>query len=88
MSPLRLGSAWAPVQLSSGQHCYKLPLHLQNALGRRICVREKVWGMHAHGLMSACVNACVCLCTHVSVHGRDVVGLSQSPEGRRRTNAP
>lgn len=51
-------------------------------------MREKVWGMHAHGLMSACVNACVCLCAHVSVHGRDVVGLSQSPEGRRRTNAP
>ena len=88
MSPLRL--AGAPVQLSNGLRRYKLPLHLQNALGRRMCVceREKVWGMHAHGLMSACVNACVCLCAHVSVRGRDVVGLSQSPEGRRRTNAP
>lgn len=51
-------------------------------------MREKVWGMHAHGLMSACVNACVCLRAHVSVHERDAVGLSQSPEGRRRTNAP
>ena len=30
-----------------------------------MCVREKVWGMHAHGLMSACVNACVCLCAHM-----------------------
>lgn len=45
-------------------------------------------GMHAPGLMSACVNAYVCLCVHVSAHGRDVAGLSQSPEGRRRTNAP
>lgn len=53
-----------------------------------MCVKEKVWGMRAHGLMSACVNACVCLSAHVSVRGRDVVGLSQSPEGWRRTNAP
>lgn len=45
-------------------------------------------GMYAHGLMSACVNACVCLHAHVIVHARDVVGLSQSPEERRRTNAP
>lgn len=53
-------------------------------------MREKVWGMHAHGLMSACVNARVCVCAHVGVcvRGRDVVGLSQSPEERRRTNAP
>lgn len=35
-----------------------------------VCEREKVWGMHAHGLMSACVNArvCVCVCVCVSVH--------------------
>lgn len=51
-------------------------------------MRKKVWGMQAHWLMSACVNAYVCMCAHVSVRGRDVVGLSQSPEGRRRTNAP
>lgn len=76
------------MQLSSGLRRYKLPLHLQNALGRKMCVKEKVWGMRAHGLMSACVNACVCLSAHVSVRGRDVVGLSQSPEGWRRTNAP
>lgn len=74
--------------LQAGLQCYKLPPHLRNALGRRKCVREKVWGMHAHGLMSACVNACVCLRAHVSVHERDAVGLSQSPEERRRTNAP
>lgn len=51
-------------------------------------MRKKVWGMHARGLMSACVNACVCLRAHAIVHERDAVGLSQSPEGRRRTNAP
>lgn len=71
MSPLRpagqrLGSCAVTQRAAALQAA---PPHLQNALGRRmcVCVWVKVLGMHAHGLMSACVNARVCVCAHMRV---------------------
>lgn len=71
MSPLRLAgqrlgscavTQWATVLQAA-------PTFTECPWTEDVCVREKVWGMHAHGLMSACANACVCLCAHMSVRG-------------------
>lgn len=86
------GSFISPPRPTGSGRASAAPTSTERPWTEDVCDRGKVLGMHAHGLMSACVNARVCACSHthtyVSVHGRDVVGLSQSPEEKRRTNAP
>jgi len=47
----------APVQLGERPWRYKLPLHLQNALGRRMCARERESVGHVHAQWA---NECMC----------------------------
>ena len=66
MSPLRLaeerlGSCAVKQSASALQAS---PTFTECPWTEDVCVCEggKVWVLHARGLMSACVNACVCLC--------------------------